>query len=310
VRAVRPDAPRHASPRGATHRGAALGGAAADPATQPVARPAGPATQPVARPARARNRGAGGRPAVPVASAVHARSRGPRHAAGSSPVRRALLATGAAGLVAVPLGAAFGLPSPVDALAVAGIPAPARTVDLDASLAAYQSATDSAVATQMAAAAMQTAAEQRVSAEQAAADAATRAAETAAAQAAAQRAADERAAAERASRSRAAAPAAVAASGDPRAIARSLLAARGQSSQFSCLDQLWNRESGWSTSADNPASSAYGIPQALPGSKMASAGADWRTNPATQITWGLSYIASRYGSPCGAWSHSQSNGWY
>lgn len=98
-------------------------------------------------------------------------------------------------------------------------------------------------------------------------------------------------------------------SGDPRSIARSMLAARGQSGQFSCLDSLWTKESGWRTTAANP-SGAYGIPQALPGSKMASAGSDWRTNPATQIEWGLGYIADRWGSPCAAWSHSQSAGWY
>ena len=98
-------------------------------------------------------------------------------------------------------------------------------------------------------------------------------------------------------------------SGDPRSIARAKLAARGWSGQFSCLDSLWTRESGWRTTAANP-SGAYGIPQALPGSKMASAGSDWRTNPATQIDWGLNYIASQYGSPCGAWSHFQSAGSY
>lgn len=80
--------------------------------------------------------------------------------------------------------------------------------------------------------------------------------------------------------------------------------------QFSCLDKLFTRESGWNTYATNPSSGAYGIPQALPASKMASAGADWKTNPFTQVRWGLNYIASRYGSPCGAWSHSQSVGWY
>jgi resuscitation-promoting factor RpfB len=100
-------------------------------------------------------------------------------------------------------------------------------------------------------------------------------------------------------------------SGDPRAIGRELAAARGWGAdQFSCLDSLWTRESNWSVTADNPTSSAYGIPQALPGSKMATAGADWATNPATQITWGLDYIAGRYGTPCGAWGHSQSVGWY
>ena len=81
-------------------------------------------------------------------------------------------------------------------------------------------------------------------------------------------------------------------------------------SQFSCLQPLWNAESGWNVSASNTSSGAYGIPQALPGSKMASAGADWQTNAATQIRWGLGYIRSVYGSPCGAWSHEQASGWY
>jgi hypothetical protein len=98
-------------------------------------------------------------------------------------------------------------------------------------------------------------------------------------------------------------------SGDPRSIARSMLAQRGWSSQFGCLDSLWSRESGWSTTAGSP-SGPYGIPQALPGSKMASEGSDWASNPATQIRWGLGYISSTYGSPCAAWGHSQSTGWY
>jgi len=98
---------------------------------------------------------------------------------------------------------------------------------------------------------------------------------------------------------------------DPRDIGRALLAEFGFSSdQFGCLDSLWTRESGWNIYADNPSSSAYGIPQSLPGSKMASAGSDWATNPVTQIRWGLGYIQDRYGSPCGAWGHSESNGWY
>ena len=99
--------------------------------------------------------------------------------------------------------------------------------------------------------------------------------------------------------------------GDPRDIAQAMLADYGWSqSEFSCLDSLWVKESGWDPQAANPTSSAYGIPQALPGSKMASAGADWETNPATQIEWGLGYISERYGSPCSAWGHSQANGWY
>jgi hypothetical protein len=80
--------------------------------------------------------------------------------------------------------------------------------------------------------------------------------------------------------------------------------------EFSCLVSLWNKESGWNYQAHNSSSGAHGIPQALPGSKMASAGADWQTNAATQVAWGLGYISGRYGNPCGAWSHSQSTGWY
>jgi hypothetical protein len=79
--------------------------------------------------------------------------------------------------------------------------------------------------------------------------------------------------------------------------------------QFGCLDNIWTRESGWRYNAEN-ASGAYGIPQALPGSKMASAGADWQTNPATQIRWGLGYIKSIYGTPCNAWAFWQANGYY
>jgi len=100
-------------------------------------------------------------------------------------------------------------------------------------------------------------------------------------------------------------------SGDPRSIARSMLGSYGWSGeQFGCLDSLWAKESGWNPSANNPSSGAYGIPQSLPGSKMAAAGSDWQTNPATQIEWGLGYIESVYGSPCAAWSHSQANNWY
>ena len=99
--------------------------------------------------------------------------------------------------------------------------------------------------------------------------------------------------------------------GDPREIAKALLAEFGfGQDQFGCLDSLYTRESGWRVDADNPYSSAYGIPQALPGSKMSSAGADWATNPVTQIRWGLGYIQDRYGSPCSAWGHSQSHGFY
>ena len=94
--------------------------------------------------------------------------------------------------------------------------------------------------------------------------------------------------------------------GEVKEYAASLVAA----DQFGCLDALFERESGWNHAAKNTSSGAYGIPQALPGSKMASAGADWQTNPLTQVRWGVSYINARYGSPCGAWAHSESHGWY
>ena len=100
-------------------------------------------------------------------------------------------------------------------------------------------------------------------------------------------------------------------SGSPQQIAMGMLGSYGwSSSEFSCLQSLWNAESGWNPTASNPTSGAYGIPQALPGSKMASAGADWQTNPATQIRWGLGYIKATYGSPCAAWSHWQATGSY
>ncbi len=100
-------------------------------------------------------------------------------------------------------------------------------------------------------------------------------------------------------------------SGSPQQIAQAMLSKYGwSSSQFSCLNPLWGHESGWSVTAENPSSGAYGIPQALPGSQMATAGGDWHTNAATQIKWGLTYIQGRYGSPCGAWAHEQSAGWY
>jgi hypothetical protein len=80
--------------------------------------------------------------------------------------------------------------------------------------------------------------------------------------------------------------------------------------QMPCLDKLWTKESGWNHKALNKSSGAYGIPQSLPGDKMATVAADWETNPATQIKWGLSYIKKRYGSPCVAWQHSIDKGWY
>jgi hypothetical protein len=99
-------------------------------------------------------------------------------------------------------------------------------------------------------------------------------------------------------------------SGSPQRIAMAMLGSYGWSAgQFGCLNDLWSRESGWNPAAEN-ADGAFGIPQALPGSKMASAGADWQTNPATQIRWGLGYIRELYGSPCGAWDHELATGSY
>lgn len=125
----------------------------------------------------------------------------------------------------------------------------------------------------------------------------------------------ERVAAEKAEAERRAAAAALAAANTPdgaRATARRMAAERygwGEG-QFSCLASLWQKESGWNYEAYNRNGGATGIPQALPGSKMASAGADWRTNAATQISWGLDYIKRAYGTPCGAWAHSRAVNWY
>ncbi|QAY62458.1 hypothetical protein ET495_03430 [Xylanimonas allomyrinae] len=120
-------------------------------------------------------------------------------------------------------------------------------------------------------------------------------------------------------------PAAVVAQADPgsrtsdgtpdsnRALGKAMAAERGWTgAEWTCLEELWTAESGWNHRADNPTSSAYGIPQALPGSKMASVGLDWASNPATQIAWGLGYIAERYDTPCSAWGFWNGNSphWY
>lgn len=93
---------------------------------------------------------------------------------------------------------------------------------------------------------------------------------------------------------------------DVQAMARQIVPA----DQFQCFSNIVDHESSWNYQADNPTSDAYGLMQALPGSKMSSAGADWQTNPATQIKWGLSYMEDRYGGPCGAWEFWQANNWY
>ena len=99
---------------------------------------------------------------------------------------------------------------------------------------------------------------------------------------------------------------------DPREIARQIMKNKFgyDDDEYSCFNNIIIRESMWKINATNPSSGAYGIPQALPGSKMASAGSDWRTNPATQIIWALGYIKDRYGSPCEAWSFKRAKGWY
>ena len=126
------------------------------------------------------------------------------------------------------------------------------------------------------------------------------------------RAAAARRAAQRAAAQQAAAETAVTQvpSGTARRIAELMLVQFGWIGQFSCLSALWAQESGWNVYAENPSSGAYGIPQALPGSKMASAGADWQSDAATQINWGLAYIRAAYGSPCAAWGHEEAAGWY
>jgi hypothetical protein len=99
--------------------------------------------------------------------------------------------------------------------------------------------------------------------------------------------------------------------GTPKEIALEQVTAKGwEYNQFSCLVKLWERESNWNHLASNSSSGAYGIPQALPGKKMATAGADWRTNPETQIRWGIGYISGRYGNPCAALAHSDEHNWY
>jgi SLT domain-containing protein len=99
---------------------------------------------------------------------------------------------------------------------------------------------------------------------------------------------------------------------NPRAIAKQILKNKYDygSSQYRCFNNIIIRESNWDINATNASSGAYGIPQALPGTKMASVGDDWRTNPATQITWAIEYMKDRYGSPCSAWGFKSSHGWY
>jgi hypothetical protein len=126
--------------------------------------------------------------------------------------------------------------------------------------------------------------------------------------AAAKKAAEEKAALERAIKNRGYEPGVT----DPKEIAQQILKNKYAygSGQFDCFNNIIMRESKWDVNATNPSSGAYGIPQALPGSKMATIASDWRTNPATQIIWGIEYMKDRYGSPCSAWGFKSSHGWY
>ncbi len=143
-------------------------------------------------------------------------------------------------------------------------------------------------------------------------DAFTAAQQKKAAEDAARAAAEQKAAEEHAAQEAAAALAAANTVDGATATARQLMASTygWGGDQFSCLESLWTKESGWNYQAYNADGGATGIPQALPGSKMAAAGADWQSNAATQIAWGLGYISSAYGTPCSAWSHSQAMNWY
>ncbi|MFC7010712.1 transglycosylase SLT domain-containing protein [Streptomyces viridiviolaceus] len=105
----------------------------------------------------------------------------------------------------------------------------------------------------------------------------------------------------------AAAPAQAAAASSAQATAKAMI---GDSAQYQCFANIVDHESDWNVTATNASSGAYGLVQALPGSKMAAAGSDWKTNAATQIKWGLDYMNERYGSPCDAWKFWQANNWY
>jgi hypothetical protein len=152
------------------------------------------------------------------------------------------------------------------------------------------------------------AAEQKRIKAKAGAEAEAKAKAGAEAEAAAEREAEEKAAQKRALANRGYEPGVT----DPREIARQIMKNKFgyDDDDYSCFDNIIIRESMWKIDATNPSSGAYGIPQALPGSKMASAGSDWQTNPATQIIWALDYMKKRYGSPCAAWSFKRGHGWY
>jgi len=216
--------------------------------------------------------------------------------------------------------AVAGLSSPAEQISAIAVPAP--TVAISAPEAAPAPAADQAAAERAAAKARanREAARAKLAAEEQAAKrakslgkqtkaiAAQHAKIRAALAAAAKKAAEEKAARARALANRGYEPGVT----DPREIARQILKNKFEygSSHFDCFNNIIMRESKWDVNATNPSSGAYGIPQALPGSKMASEGSDWRTNPATQIIWAIKYMEDRYGSPCSAWSFKSAHGWY
>ncbi|WP_327674897.1 transglycosylase SLT domain-containing protein [Kitasatospora sp. NBC_00458] len=218
-----------------------------------------------------------------------------------SHARRNSLITGIATLV-VASAATAALAIPESGTAVAEAVAPVAAVSADGQPVAGQAEADAAAA--------QAAADAQAQAQaQAQADADAAAAAAAQAQAQAQAQADAKAKADAAasrSQERSALNSKPVYSGSPREIAAQIVPA----GQLQCFSNIVSRESSWNPTATNASSGAYGLVQALPASKMASAGSDWRTNPATQIKWGLNYMNSRYGSPCGAWAFWQSHHWY
>lgn len=215
-----------------------------------------------------------------------------------SHARRNSLITGVATLVVASAAtAALAIPQAGDT-AEAATPVAAVSVADQAAQAPQTPQADAAAQAQADAAAAAQAQAQTAAQAQAEADAK--------AQADAKAKADADAAASRSQQRQTLSAAPAAPTGTPQQIAAQLVPA----GQLQCFSNIVSRESTWNPLAVNASSGAYGLVQALPGSKMASAGSDWRTNPATQIKWGLDYMNSRYGSPCGAWSFWQTHHWY
>ena len=220
----------------------------------------------------------------------------------------ALVATVAVAGLASPSGetSAIAVPAPVSAISA---PASAAAVDqLAAERAAAKARANRAVARAQLVAAKQAMKRAKSLGLETKAIAEQQAKIKAELAAAAKKAAEEKAALKRALKNRGYEPGVT----DPKEIARQILKNKYGygSSQFSCFNNIIMRESMWKINATNSSSGAYGIPQALPGSKMATIASDWRTNPATQIIWGIEYMKDRYGSPCGAWGFKSSHGWY